>query len=150
MEEIQENHGEAEELCLCCLDPIFPAANFCRGCGAPTGFLATLLPFQQVFAEGFVYHRAIQRPRSVISVLGIWLLFSEYIVFGALFLHAFVKREEFYELMGGYEPSFLDRLIQSEHIIGGTMVIFGVAGIWQSTRNYLGRERVVFESDETE
>lgn len=139
-DEIQDDTGEAEELCLCCLAPLPPTANFCRQCGGPTGFLAGTMPFERVLAEGFVFHRAIQSPRSLMSVLGIWVLFIGDILYGVLFLSAYWQWKP-------YARGFSDHLIQFENLIGSGLILVGIAAIWQTTLNYLCRERVT--DDET-
>ena len=140
-QECEASGLEAEELCLCCLTPVPPAANFCRKCLAPTGFIAGTMPFEQVLAEGFVYHRAVQRPRSLMSVIGIWIIFAGHVVTGWLFLSAYWETRGFANDLG-------DHLVQFQFLAGGCLILVGVAGIWQTTLNYLRRERVSFEEDD--
>lgn len=42
-------------------------------------------PFEHLFAEGFVYREAASRPRSLIVVLGVWLIFGSIALVGAVF-----------------------------------------------------------------
>ena len=84
----EESDGilEGADLCLCCLEPVRPGASLCNGCGAPQDFIAGTLPFLQILAEGFVYHRAVQTPRSWWSVAGIWVIFGQLAIGGGVFL----------------------------------------------------------------
>ncbi len=80
-EAISEAPDESNEkqLCVSCLSPNEPEADFCAKCGAPLTAYAATGPFESVFAEGHLYRQAVARPRSFIVVAGIWSLFG---VFG--------------------------------------------------------------------
>ena len=51
-------------------------SDFCCECGAPLSSFATLCPFECLFAEGFIYRQATERPRKFIVVLGLGLIFA--------------------------------------------------------------------------
>jgi len=72
-----------EDLCPCCLEPVYYDANFCGNCGAPQGFIAATAPFLSVLAEGFIYRRAVSAPTRGITVCGIWLIFGLLFIGGA-------------------------------------------------------------------
>lgn len=63
---------------------------FCPKCGAPIDPVAGMLPFERILAEGYVWRRAADSPRSWIVVVGIWflmlpgLILSLVILFGGL------------------------------------------------------------------
>lgn len=122
---------EGADLCLCCLEPVRPGASRCVKCGAPLDFFAATLPFLRVLAEGFVYHRAVQTPRSWWSVAGIWLIFGETAVGGLLSLWWWVPMV--------LEFRNLEFLIQGIPFIALTVV--GVSGIAISTANYVAYRR---------
>ena len=73
-----------KQLCLNCLAPNSPLANFCRDCGAPLSSFAATGPMESVFAEGHVYRKAVESPRSWIVVLGVWLIFGMMVFSGAM------------------------------------------------------------------
>ena len=56
-------------------------------------------PFETIFAQGFIYREAAQRPRRFIAVLGIWMIFLPQAFLG-LALIVSDARSLFGELMG--------------------------------------------------
>jgi hypothetical protein len=76
--EIHQHLPESDEkqLCTSCMTPNEPTAHFCIKCGAPLSSFATFAPFERLFAEGFIYRQAVDSPRKMIVVLGIWLIFG--------------------------------------------------------------------------
>ena len=114
---------EADEkrLCVGCMFPNDPAAHFCAKCGAPLTSYAATGPFESLFAEGHVYRQAAERPRSMVVVLGVWLIFGMIALAGLVLV--FMGRD-----MGiGYTA------------FGALMLAFSVVLIWKTTRNYLAR-----------
>lgn len=67
---------EERELCLVCLEPNEPGTNFCWNCRAPLSSYAAIGPFESIFAEGFIYRAAVERPSRLIVVIGLWVLFG--------------------------------------------------------------------------
>jgi hypothetical protein len=53
-------------------------------CGAPLSSYAATGPFERLFAEGHVYRQAAERPRSLIVVFGIWIIFGPLALTGAV------------------------------------------------------------------
>lgn len=45
-----------------------------------------MMPFEKIFAEGYVYRQAAESPRKFIVVAGIWLIFIPMAVEGVLLL----------------------------------------------------------------
>ena len=68
--------NQERELCPSCLAPNAPGAHFCSDCGAPLSSYAATAPFVSLFAEGHAYRQAVEKPRSWIVLLGIWMLFG--------------------------------------------------------------------------
>lgn len=113
--------AEEKQLCVSCMAPNAPSAHFCIKCGAPLSSYASTGPFEAVFAEGAVYRQAAERPRSLIVVLGVWLIFGMTALAGLLVV--LLGRD-----MGiGYT------------IFGAATLAISVVLIWKSTRNYLTR-----------
>ncbi len=83
-----EQPGDGEDLCPACLTPHGPLAHFCGRCGAPVSALAPMMPFEKIFAEGYVYRHATESPGKFIVVAGIWLIFLPMAIQGALMLNA--------------------------------------------------------------
>ena len=68
--------GDAVPICECCLEPVpEDCPLFCPKCGAPIDSLAAVLPFERIFAGGYLIRQAAEHPRKLITVIGIWLLF---------------------------------------------------------------------------
>jgi len=83
-----QSDGEVDEkqLCMNCVSPNEPAAHFCVKCGAPLSSYAAIGPFESLFAEGHIYRQAAERPRKLIVVLGICLIFGTMALTGALLI----------------------------------------------------------------
>jgi hypothetical protein len=70
-----EDELEPGVLCPNCVCSNAPEADYCQGCGAPLGILATIDPLKSTFSEGIGFRQATSGPPKVIIVVGIWLLF---------------------------------------------------------------------------
>jgi hypothetical protein len=116
--------SEEKQLCVSCMFPNAPLAHFCTKCGAPMSSYAATGPFESLFAEGHVYRQAAERPRSLVVVLGIW------IIFGAMAL-------------AGVAMLFLGREVGVQYVVGGAFVLpVSLVIIWKTTRSYFTRPRV--------
>jgi hypothetical protein len=103
--------------------PNQPEANFCAKCGAPLTAYAATGPFESVFAEGYIYRQAAERPRSFIVVAGIWVLFGALGLTGAGLI-----------AIGGD--------VGLVHVVGGALVVaLAVAVIAKTTRNYFSERK---------
>src|SRR5687768_8487210 len=78
--------SDEKQLCLGCIFPNDLPAHFCARCGTPMTAYAATGPFESLFAEGHVYRQAADRPRSLVVVLGIWLIFGPMALAGAMML----------------------------------------------------------------
>ncbi len=67
---------DEKQLCLNCVFPNETEAHFCANCGAPLSSYAATGPFERIFAEGHVYRQAVEQPRSLVVVVGIWVIFG--------------------------------------------------------------------------
>lgn len=122
---------EGADLCLCCLEPVRPGASLCGGCGAPQDFLASTLPFLRVLSEGFLYRRAVQAPRSLLSVAGIWVIFGQMAAGGLATLWYWFPQVVEY-------PS-LEMIALGFPAL--PLMVFGVTGLAASTLNYVAYRR---------
>ncbi len=68
--------AERPALCPNCCTGNPAEGHFCTRCGAPLSSLATIDPLWSVWAEGFMVRKAVHRPRSWMTLAGIWLLFG--------------------------------------------------------------------------
>lgn len=76
------------ELCPSCLNGNVPGSHFCADCGAPLSSCAAIMPFERLFAQGHIYRTATDKPKNILVLLGIWLLFgSHLLVFIAIGIH---------------------------------------------------------------
>ncbi len=62
-------------LCTSCLFSNIPDTPFCKRCGAPVGFISTIGPLEQIYAEGYAYRRAVEGRPKLIILVGMWLVF---------------------------------------------------------------------------
>ena len=109
---------DEKQLCVGCLFPNDPEAHFCAECGAPLSSYAATGPFERIFAEGHVYRQAAERPRSLIVVLGIWIIFGPLALTGVVLVA--VGR-------GSGSAFFL---------VGALLLVFSFVMIAKTTRNY--------------
>lgn len=114
---------DEKQLCTGCMAPNEPDANFCAECGAPISSYAATGPFEHLFAEGYMYRQAVQKPRSLIVVLGIWFIFGIPVVAGVAIM--LTGRN-----LGPYYVT-----------AGGIFLPVSVVMIWKTTRSYLARPR---------
>jgi hypothetical protein len=124
--------SEEKQLCTSCTTPNDPAAHFCAKCGAPLSSFATIAPFERLFAEGFIYRQAAERPRKLIVVLGVWLIFGTMASFGLM-------------IIGMSQSSGLEAIIGL--LAGGAVVVFSMVMIWKSTQNYCSRKKAAEKRD---
>jgi hypothetical protein len=116
-----------KQLCIRCMMPNEPSAHFCAECGAPLTSYASTGPFESIFAEGAVYREAAARPRKLIVVAGVWMIFGPAvltglaIVFGAsLKLYNAPVALTFFGVPGGI-----------------AIAAVSSAMIWKTSKNYL-------------
>ena len=119
-EQSSETPGQTDEkqLCVSCVFPNDPEAHFCVKCGAPLSSYAATGPFERIFAEGHVYRQAAERPRSLIVVVGIWVIFGAMALTGVVLVAA------------GRGSGFV--LL----VIGALLLVFSIVMIAKTTRNY--------------
>lgn len=112
--------GEPKEkqLCPSCMFPNEPEAHFCAKCGAPLTSYAATGPFESLFAEGHVYRQAAERPRSLIVVLGIWIIFGAFGLTGVVLVAV------------GRDSGF------GFAVIGALLIALALVMITKTTRNY--------------
>lgn len=110
-----------KQLCKNCAALNEPGADFCAKCGAPLSAYATMGPFEAVFAQGFIYREAAERPRRFIAVLGIWLIFLPQALAG---LGMICSREGLYW-----------------HLFGGGLIFLALGIIGRTTLNYVAARK---------
>jgi ribosomal protein L40E len=121
------------ELCLHCVTPHDPTADFCRSCGAPLTSFAATLPFERTLAEGFAYRQAVEQPRKLIVVAGIWFIFGLMGLTGFSMLHLTLP-----ELLLSREGSPL--LLLGTTLGGLAMLAVSAIIIIRCTMNFLRRK----------
>jgi hypothetical protein len=119
--------------------PNDPDANFCTECGAPLTSYASTGPFEHLFAEGAVYRQAAERPRNLVVVVGVWLIFGMLASGGLLFLVLASGGLPF--LVLGRDFSVLVAMV------GAGSFAVSVAMIWRTTRSYATRKQVKANHD---
>jgi hypothetical protein len=123
------SESDEMQLCISCMAPNEVTANFCANCRAPLSSYASTGPFEHIFAEGAVYRQAANRPRKLIVVLGVWLLF------GVMFLAGLWRC-----IFGLSQDEVLGtRIIVS--LFGFAVVVVSGAMIWKTARNYLAQSK---------
>lgn len=130
-----EQDPGSELLCPHCLQVVPEDATLCIHCKAPLSAIATLDPFQRIHAEGFIYREAAGAPRSLVTVVGIWVIQLPVIMLGFLAVCAVaMERSATWELW----------------VTAGSMLLFGAAGLMLCVRctwNYCHRPGFVREDE---
>jgi hypothetical protein len=70
------NANDGEPVCPHCVRPITAQHHFCSHCNAPLTSFATSGPYEQVLSQGYAVHSGVTRPRNVLVVFGMWLIFA--------------------------------------------------------------------------
>jgi hypothetical protein len=120
---------QARQLCTSCAAPNRPNADFCVKCGAPISWYSKIGPFESIFAQGFILREATGRPRRLIVVLGIWLIFLPQLFAGLVFI----------QVAGPFSPLF-----------GSGPALISIVIIWRTTRNYLSEKSNKLAADQTD
>ncbi|HEY1663957.1 MAG TPA: zinc ribbon domain-containing protein [Verrucomicrobiae bacterium] len=115
---------QEEQLCTSCAAPNEPSAHFCAKCGAPLSSYATFAPFERLFAEGFIYRQAAERPRRLITVLGIWFIFGLFGLGGLVIM-----------IIASSAGAGLATVVCVG--FGAALLVVSLVMIWKTTRNYL-------------
>jgi len=139
-----------EQLCPNCLAPNPPSLHFCDKCNAPLSAHASIDPVGSIYAAGYVYQKAASRPRSRMTVIGMWLIFGPGAF--AVFLYVCYVDIVYLRYWLGSSATDLPRLTNA---VGGltflTNALFAVlsaAILFKVTRNYLrSRQEDVGEDD---
>jgi len=127
-EQTPETPAELDEkkLCVSCMFPNDPDDHFCAKCGAPMTSYAAIGPFESLFAEGYVYRQAVERPRKFIVVLGMWLIFGTVAIVSTVLL-------------------FVDRGMDLQDDLVFLSCAFSLpislVLIWKTTQSYLNRSQ---------
>jgi len=125
-----------EQLCTSCATANEPTADFCIKCGAPLSSFSMIAPFERMFAEGFIYRQAANHPRSLITVLGVWL------IFGMLALVGLVVMVLPFQSRGGGLVAIIVTVV-----FGAAMIAVSFVMIWKTTRNYFTRNEIDHKTD---
>lgn len=126
--EVGEVKRLEEDLCVHCLEVVGHHANFCIHCRAPLGFLAGTVPYYSVFAEGFILRTAVCKPRNLITVIGVWFIFGNYLLMG--FWLAWYAFPESLTLTKNWTHWYFTAIY-------GGMTAIGLVGIIRCTSNYV-------------
>ena len=78
-------------------------------------------PYESIFAEGFIYRQAAERPRSLIVVLGIWIIFGVMAAVSVVFL-------------------FTGDVVMI--VMGAFALPVSLIMLWKTTKNYLTRKKI--------
>ncbi|HEV2434832.1 MAG TPA: hypothetical protein VG077_02435, partial [Verrucomicrobiae bacterium] len=105
-------------------------------CGAPLSSFSMIAPFERLFAEGFIYRQAASRPRHMITVLGVWFIFGMLALAGL-----FIMVMPFLTIGRGLVATIV------VVIFGAAILAVSLAMIWQTTRNYLTRNKIDHDAD---
>ena len=112
---------DEQQLCISCTFPNDPEAHFCVKCGAPLTAYSATAPLERILAEGYIYRQASERPRKLVVVLGVWMIFG---VLG----------------MQGFLIAWVGRELGFVWILAGVLLMaISVVMIAKTTRNYLSQ-----------
>ncbi|MEM7143734.1 MAG: hypothetical protein AAF591_01285 [Verrucomicrobiota bacterium] len=121
-------------LCPACLELVYENAVLCPHCRASQSFLGGTLPYESIFAEGFIYRRAANNPQSPVVVLGIWIIFGIPVLTFLVSIAVF-GMIPFYYGLNDSGPLEHARFVTPLFWLG--YLCLCIAFLWQSTRNYL-------------
>ena len=124
-----------EQICTSCAAPNESSADFCRKCGAPLSSFSMIAPFERLFAEGFIYREAANRPRKLITVLGVWFVFGMMASVGLIMIIVFQST------VGGWGATIIGVAF------GAAMLAVSIAMIWKTTWNYLTKHEIKHKTD---
>jgi membrane protein CcdC involved in cytochrome C biogenesis len=125
-----------EQLCTSCAARNEPSADFCVKCGAPLSSFSMIAPFERLFAEGFIYRQAADRPRNLVTVIGVWF------IFGMMALGSLIFMVAIFQSTG---DGLVATIIAT--VFGTALLAFSIAMIWKTTRNYLTRNEIDHKTD---
>ncbi|MEM1083381.1 MAG: hypothetical protein AAGI48_04620 [Verrucomicrobiota bacterium] len=128
-DEGEDERLEGADLCICCLFPVRPGSDLCLKCGAPHGALAGFFPLTRVLAEGYILRQAVQRPRSLWSVAGIWVLYFPQAALGLVVLPVLKEPIALSWEWAGYLLGYVVGVLAN--------TLLGLAAMMQSVHNYL-------------
>jgi hypothetical protein len=122
--------ADEKQLCVSCMTPNDPAAHFCTKCAAPLSSFASTGPFEHLFAEGSVYRAAAERPRKLVVVLGVWMIFGLMMLAG-LFVIGMI--------LSSQDAALALKIFGA--LVGLAVVAVSGTMIWKTTRNYWTRNQ---------
>lgn len=68
-------------VCTNCGCANYPRAHYCVECETPLSGHAVTDPFETIRSTGFAYRRSQEKPRSLVVVIGVWLIFTPMLVY---------------------------------------------------------------------
>lgn len=79
--DLDEIDEDAVPICPCCLTPVDSDEElFCPKCGAPIDPVASMMPFERIHAQGYVFRQAVAKPTNWLVVVGIWVLLAPQVI----------------------------------------------------------------------
>ena len=128
--------NEREECIVCpsCAAPVGVNEVFCPVCRAPISLLANTDPLQRIYAEGYLYRKAVETKPKLIVVVGIWIIFAP-----VLLVALFIVISMIFNGMGSGFGGFIFFWIAVA--LGG----FSAVILFRVTKNY-----IKFEPDKSE
>ena len=127
-----------EQICTSCVALNEPSAGFCLKCGAPLSSFSMITPFERLFAEGFIYREAANRPRKLITVLGVWFIFGMMAMASVGLISIIIV---FQSAVGDWVAIFIGVAF------GAALLAVSIAMIWKTTWNYLTKHEIEHKTD---
>jgi hypothetical protein len=140
-----EHQDSESALCPHCAMPLEGNEHFCDHCGCPVTGQAVSMPYESVFARGFAWREGSARPRKLIVVIGMWMMFSPMLLVSLITIVAM--------LVGPRsvirEPGSLADVLVSILGLGLMVALAAVSGLLlvKTTRNYLKFRQTKEEDD---
>ncbi len=97
------------------------------------------MPYYSVFAEGFILRTAVTQPRNLTTVLGVWVIFGNYLIMGLALL------------WGSLSVSLMLRDSWVSYYLLATyagMALVGASGVIRCTLNFASYKPVVSLDEE--
>lgn len=123
-DQVGEDRLNGADVCPACLAELMDGGAFCPACSAPVNPTCAISPFERVFAEGYIYRRAVESPGSWIVLAGICVVWVLLLGSGLAMVG--------YEFLYGLE----DPIWKLE---AAFLTFIGTMGLYHSIRNYRRR-----------
>jgi len=142
----EETDAPGTPLCPSCLAPTELLQHFCAECGSPLTSHAEIDPLGRIYSMGYTFGKAVDRPRRLIVLIGMWCIFALPILLITIVLVALIAQRPEYSLpddgglldwggTSGWSVSWAVGGVFSVLFLLGFVLLYG-AIVVKTTKNY--------------